>query len=238
MIAANGGSDLICLPGPDRPALARRIVQALTAEDYVGAMFVDDALGPIPGTLPLQPIGMKGSARDAHAGDRGRLPQLHHRLRHGPNCAWSRWPTPTCSRARASTAPSAGPTPTTSWPRSGRTSKRGFVDPAPVSNADIAVTLASSLKLPLAAKGSLTGRVISEALAGGPDAPAATRRVVRSAPAADGFVTQLDLTDAAGKTYADEAGSPARAFGLRAPSPSDRLQALGDGVEDLGRHPQ
>ena len=41
------------LGGADRSALAGRIVQALTAEDYVSAIFVDDALGPIPATLPF-----------------------------------------------------------------------------------------------------------------------------------------------------------------------------------------
>jgi hypothetical protein len=47
VIAANGGSDLIYLPGLSAKTLATRIVQSLAAEDYTGALFVDDALGPI-----------------------------------------------------------------------------------------------------------------------------------------------------------------------------------------------
>ena len=45
--------------------------------------------------------------------------------------------------------------------------KAGFADPAPVSNADIAPTLARLMGLDLAPRGKLTGRVISEALKGG-----------------------------------------------------------------------
>ena len=45
--------------------------------------------------------------------------------------------------------------------------KAGYADPAPISNADIAPTLAHVMGLDLRAKGTLTGRVISEALTGG-----------------------------------------------------------------------
>ena len=45
--------------------------------------------------------------------------------------------------------------------------KAGFADPAPISNADIAPTLAQVMGLDLPPKGKLTGRVISEALTGG-----------------------------------------------------------------------
>lgn len=36
-----------------------------------------------------------------------------------------------------------------------------------------------------------------------------------SDPADGGFVTQLDLTETAGRSYYDEAGAPGRTFGLR-----------------------
>jgi hypothetical protein len=61
VVAANGGSDLIYVPSGDR-VLARRVVDALLTQDYVSGLFVDDALGPMPGTLPLSSINLKGSA--------------------------------------------------------------------------------------------------------------------------------------------------------------------------------
>ena len=45
--------------------------------------------------------------------------------------------------------------------------KAGFVDPAPVSNADVGKTLARVLGLNISAKGKLQGRVIAEAMPGG-----------------------------------------------------------------------
>ena len=61
MVAANGGSDLIYLPDRD-PALLRRIVALLAGQDYTGGIFVDDAYGEVPGTLPLSAINLRGSA--------------------------------------------------------------------------------------------------------------------------------------------------------------------------------
>jgi Type I phosphodiesterase / nucleotide pyrophosphatase len=61
VVAANGGSDLVYLPNDDR-ALAAKVVEALLAQDYISGLFVNDALGSFPGTLPLSAIGLKGSA--------------------------------------------------------------------------------------------------------------------------------------------------------------------------------
>ena len=72
--------------------------------------------------------------------------------------------------------------------------KAGYADPAPISNADIAPTLAHVMGLELPAKGALKGRVISEALAGGAEV-AVRRQTVRSAPGPDGVQTILNLRD-------------------------------------------
>jgi Type I phosphodiesterase / nucleotide pyrophosphatase len=61
IVAANGGSDLVYLPNKDRK-IAGRLVQALLEQDYVSGIFVDDALGRFPGTLPLSAINLRGSA--------------------------------------------------------------------------------------------------------------------------------------------------------------------------------
>ena len=46
--------------------------------------------------------------------------------------------------------------------------RRGFRDQAPVSNADVGVTMASILRLNLSTQGTLTGRVLTEAMTRGP----------------------------------------------------------------------
>ncbi len=222
-IAANGGMEELWLGGQHRASLASRIVAALTAEDYVSAIFVDDDLGHIPGALPSSLIGMKGASLTP-------TPSILVGFKSfGGDCA-----KPTnCVVEVADTELQQGQGIHGAFHRGdtfnfmaavGPDFKAGYVDPDPVSNADIAVTLAQVLSLPLPAKGQLTGRVMAEALAGGPDSLPATQRQVRSEPGPGGFVTQLDLSEAGGQTYYDEAGSPGRTFGLR-PSANDQAAA-------------
>src|SRR5262249_40126775 len=61
VIATNGGSDLIYLPGKDKD-LAEKTIKALLEQDYISGLFVDDALGKFPGTLPMSAINMEGKA--------------------------------------------------------------------------------------------------------------------------------------------------------------------------------
>ena len=92
--------------------------------------------------------------------------------------------------------------------------KKGFVDPAPVSNADLAPTIAQALRIALPSKGMLTGRVIGESLNKG-RVPAAAAKTVRSAVAPDGFQTVLEYQEAGGARYFDAAGMPGRVVGVR-----------------------
>jgi len=85
----------------------------------------------------------------------------------------------------------------------------------------------TALGLTLPARGAVTGRVMEEALSGGPAGLPTSRREVRSAPGPGGFVTQLDLSGAGGQTYYDEAGAPGRTFGLRG---AGVAQAAADGA--------
>ncbi len=212
VVAANGGSDLIYLPGADRKALAARGVDALTRQDYVGALFVDDALGPIPGALPLSAIGLKGSAltptpaivvgfRSFSTGCGqpelcgADVADIELQQGQGAHGGFGRQDTHNFMAA-------VGPD-----------FKTGFVDPAPVSNADVGATAARLLGLPIRARGALTGRVIQEALLGGAGV-SSVRRTVRSTPAANGFVTVLNRQEAAGRVYLDAAGAPGRTLGL------------------------
>jgi arylsulfatase A-like enzyme len=213
LIGANGGADLIWLPKADAKALAPRVVAALIAQDYTGGVFVDDSLGSIPGTLPFSAVGLQGASRAprpaivvsfrSYAGDCGRpeicgIEVADTDLQQGQGIHG------TFGRADTHNFMAA----------TGPDFKAGFIDPAPVSNADLAVTLAKVLRLDIAPRGALTGRVLSESLRGG--APVAFKpRTVRSAPAANGFVTVLNAQDAGGAPYFDAAGAPGRTLGLR-----------------------
>ena len=110
VVASNGGSDLVYLPGKDR-ALTAKVVEALLAQDYVSGLFVDSEIGAIPGTLPMSAINLQGLGAHAAALDRHQLPLLRRPAATSRCCARSKSPTPACSRAKACMAASAAPTP-------------------------------------------------------------------------------------------------------------------------------
>ena len=212
VVAANGASDLIYLPGPDAKALAARIVQVLSAEDYTGALFVDDALGPVAGALPLSAVGLKGSARTP-------TPAIVVGFRSfSTGCAHPE----VCGADVADIALQQGQGAHGGFGRAdthnfmaaiGPDFRAGFVDAAPVGNADVGMTAARLLGLSIPAKGQLSGRVMSEGLRGGRPV-SAVRRTLRSAPAANGFVTVVNLQEAEGRRYYDAAGAAGRTLGL------------------------
>ena len=82
--------------------------------------------------------------------------------------------------------------------------KKSFVDEAPVSNADLAPTLAHLLGFTGPHRGLHTGRVLVEALAGGPPSVPHEKNVMRSRDAA-GRATILLYQQAGGRRYFDEA---------------------------------
>ncbi len=211
VVAANGGSDLIYLPKKDK-AMAARVVKALLAQDYVSGVFVDDSLGRIPGTLPLSAINLKGKARtptpaiavnfrtfDTGCGDPTKcgvqIADTGLQQGQGMHGSFSRADT---FNFMAATGPDF---------------KQGFVDEAPVSNADVGKTLAHVLGLNIPNKGKLVGRVIGEAMPGG-DMPKVLRKRMVSAPGAEGLRTILDYQMVGATRYFDTAGFPGRTLGL------------------------
>jgi arylsulfatase A-like enzyme len=212
-IAADGGSDLIYLPGPDAKALAPKIVAWLTTQDYISAIFVNDGLGPQPGALPFSAIGYLGASAVLQ-------PSIVVSFKSvAGDC-----PNPElCAVEVADTSLQQGQGMHGSFSRAdthnfmaatGPDFKTGFRDPDPVSNADVAPTVAEILGLKRTAIGRLTGRQISEALVGGSVLPVTTE-IIRSTPAANGFVTVLDEQEAGGEPYFDAAGAPGRSVGLK-----------------------
>src|SRR5262249_30346354 len=65
VVAANGGSDLIYVSdaAPNKQQTVQNVANFLLHQDYISGVFVDDAYGNIPGTLPLSAINLKGTAQ-------------------------------------------------------------------------------------------------------------------------------------------------------------------------------
>jgi hypothetical protein len=102
-----------------------------------------------------------------------------------------------------------------------------FVDPAPVSNADVGATIAHLLGLKLAKKVDLIGRVLSESLASNSSPPAKVKNFTRvSDPTANGLRTVLQLQIVGDQTYFDAAGFPGRTVGLERISTEANAKSL------------
>jgi hypothetical protein len=93
--------------------------------------------------------------------------------------------------------------------------KAGYVDPLPVSNADVGMTIAQLMGLHTAAAGGLTGRVMSEALPNG-IIPKMADGTITSKPAANGLRTVVKYQRVLSQRYFDVAGFPGRTVGLDA----------------------
>jgi hypothetical protein len=93
--------------------------------------------------------------------------------------------------------------------------KAGYVDPLPVSNADIGATAAKLFGLTQKPKGNLIGRVMTEAMPNGAT-PKAFSGTVKSQAAANGLRTVLNFQRVSNQRYFDVAGFPGRSVGLDA----------------------
>ena len=192
----------IYVPGNDRP-LINRIARFLATQDYIGGLFVNDRAGRPHGTLRMSDVGLLGSTtlpkpsivvnfrsftldpRQPHSSSVmiGATRQ-HGQGEHG-------------SLARANTF--------NNMAAMGPDFKRRFVSHSPVSNADVQPTLAHVMRMKMPTLGSLRGRVILEALIGGPAAARYTRGSMRSSPSSDGYSTVLMYQVADRRVYLDEA---------------------------------
>ncbi len=213
VVATNGGSDLIYIPSKDKK-LADRVIKALLEQDYVSGIFVNDELGPFPGALAMSTLGLKGKAVTPH-------PSIVVNFR-----SWSSGceePT-NCSVQVADTVLRQGQGMHGSFSRGdtlnftaaiGPDFKAAYVDALPVSNADVGATAAKLMGLTQKAKGSLVGRVMTEAMPNGAT-PKAFSGTVKSQPAANGLRTMLMFQRVGSQRYFDAAGFPGRTLGLDA----------------------
>jgi len=213
VVATNGGSDLIYLPNKDKK-LAERAIKALLEQDYVSGLFVDDKLGRFLGTLPMSQVGLKGKAVTPN-------PSIIVNFR--SYVAGCDEPT-NCSVEVADTVLRQGQGMHGSFGRGdtmnfmaaiGPDFKAGYVDPLPVSNADVGMTAARLLDLRSVAEGGLVGRVMSEALPNG-IIPKMSAGTITSKPASNGLKTIVKFQSVLAQRYFDAAGFPGRTVGLDA----------------------
>jgi hypothetical protein len=211
VVASNGGSDLVYIPSKDR-ALATKVVEALLAQDYVSGLFVDSEIGAIPSTLPMSAINMQGASRTPR-------PSIVINFRsYATGCDQP----VLCTAEVADTGLQQGQGMHGSFSRAdtmnfmaaiGPSFKSGFVNEAPVSNADMGKTIALLLGLKIPFKGALQGRVMEEALPGGAT-PKIEAWTERANPGADGLATVLVGQRVGMNRYFDAAGFDGRTVGL------------------------
>jgi arylsulfatase A-like enzyme len=202
IVTASGGADLVYIADHDR-TLARKVVEFLSDEDYVGALFVDPALGSIPGTLPLSAISLEGSSRMPR-------PSIVVSFK-----SFLLTPGDTLSAVQVSDTPlqegqgmhgGFGRDSTfNNMAALGPDFKQGYDDPLPVSNADIAPTLAHLLGFQLPSAGRLRGRVLLESLTGGADSAPFHRGTLAAKPTAAGRATVVEYQAYDGRKYFDTA---------------------------------
>lgn len=212
IVAANGGSDLIYLPDHDAQTL-RQIVDFLTGQDYVSGLFVNSRYQDMPGALTLKDVNLEGATRVP-------TPDLVINFR-----SFAADPSNPIMTAVTvcDTTLQEGQGMHGSFNRAdtfnnmlaiGPDFKQQFEDKAPVGNTDVALTIALILKLELPRKGQLVGRVLTEALAGGPNTVQWTSTTKSSAPAKNGQRTIVFLQKAGDTSYFDAAGFPGWSVGL------------------------
>jgi arylsulfatase A-like enzyme len=214
VVATNGGSDLIYLPKRDRK-LARRVVKALLDQDYISGIFVDDDLGRFFGTLPMSQLGLKGKSVTPTPAFVVSFRSFTTGCEEPLNCSVE--VADTVLRQGQGMHGSFGRGDTLNFMAAiGPDFKAGYVDPLPVSNADVGATAARLLGLTPKPKGRLIGRVMTEAMPNGAT-PRAYAGTVKSRPA-NGLRTVLNFQRVSGQRYFDAAGFPGRTVGLDAES--------------------
>jgi arylsulfatase A-like enzyme len=201
VVAANGGSDLIYVPDGNVETV-HRIVDLLLTYDYVGAVFVDSKYGPIPGTLPLDAIGLAGASTLPHPALAVAFKVFY--LNPGDLQTAVQIADTTLQEGQGMHGGIGRESTFNNMAAMGPDFKQAFVDPAPVSNADIVPTLLKLMTIPAQPHGTLKGRSIDEALIGGTATAPVKREQISSQPAS-GMRTVLQFQELDGERYLDTA---------------------------------
>ncbi len=206
IVAANGGSDLLYVPGKD-PQVVRQTIAILAQLDYVGGIFVDDAFcpaaGDCPGALPMSAIGLVGSShvpRPAIAVTFKVFYKTQADLQSAAQISDT-----TLQEGQGMHGGFGRDQTFNNMAAIGPDFKSGFVDDTPMGNIDIVPTLAKILGIDMPSIGNLKGRVLQEALANGETAKAGETKSLISAPAQNGTRTILEYQETQGVRYYDRA---------------------------------
>jgi type I phosphodiesterase/nucleotide pyrophosphatase len=211
VVATNGGSDLIYLPKMNKK-LADRTIKALLEQDYVSGIFVDDKLGRYPGTLEMSQIGLKGKAVTPTPSIVVNFRSYVEGCGEPTNCSVEI--SDTVLRQGQGMHGSFGRGDTLNFMAAiGPDFKTAYVDPLPVNNADVGMTIAGLMGLHASANGGLTGRMMSEALPNGIIPKSADGSIV-SKRSANGLQTVVKFQRVLSQRYFDVAGFPGRTVGL------------------------
>src|ERR1700730_5225959 len=201
VIAANGGSDLIYLPSHDLE-MVMKLVAFLVQQDYVDGIFVSDEYKNVPGALPSSSVRLIGSSltptpsiainfttfsTDPKDPLMTGVQITDYVLQEGQGMHGS------FGRANTFNFMAA----------IGPDFKKQYVDEAPISNADIQPTLAKILGLKIASNGKLNGRILEEALLGGPTSVPYKSHMEIAPVAANGKSTVLMYQQMAKQVYFD-----------------------------------
>jgi arylsulfatase A-like enzyme len=214
VVVSNGGADLIYLPKDNARALAGDIIQFLTTQDYISGIFVNDKLGKFPGALPMSALNLIGLARTPQPSITVSFRSFSQPCQDPLQCAVGI--NDTSLKTGQGSHGSLSRAETRNFMAAiGPDFKAGYADKAPISNADIAPTLAKAAGITLAPKGKLRGRVITEALVGGAEAQVSRRKLL-SDPAGN-VRTLLNVQQVGDAVYFDAGGFAGKTVGLTPP---------------------
>ena len=211
MVAANGGSDLIYLPNKDR-TLAKRVLDLLLRAGLRQRPVRRRRSRPVPGTLPLSAISLRGKAVTPR-------PAIVVNFRSfSTGCDEPLL----CAATVADATQQQGQGMHGSFSRAdtmnfmaaiGPDFKTGFVDEAPVSNADVGSTIAQHSRTADPRQGH-SGRPRDERSDAGRRDAQDDRARSASPPGRRRAADVLELSEVGRTRYFDAAGFPGRTVGL------------------------
>ena len=202
VVTAGGGADLIYVADQDQPTV-QKIVEFLGRQDYTGALFAASSFGNLPGALPLSAVALEGAAPTPHPSIVVSFKSFV--LKKGDYLSAVQVSDTPLQKGQGMHGGFGRDCTFNHMAAAGPDFKRGFTDPLPVSNADIAPTLARILGLQLPSTGKLRGRVLEEALPGYPVKTGSRRAHVTSLKTAAGKATTLYYQELHGRRYFDSA---------------------------------
>jgi len=212
IVAANGGADLIYLPDAMH-ATADSIVTFLGTQDYVSGIFVDESLGTWAGALPLSEINLIGTARTPRPSIVVTFRSFSTACGREPLLCAVEVSDSTVQEGQGNHGSLSRADTMNFMAAAGPDFKSRYMDELPVSNADVGVSIASLLGIPIGGRGNLSGRVMSELLPGR-DVPLMTRRALHAHGSIGNIRTRLNYSTVDGVRYLDAAGTPGRTLGL------------------------